>query len=135
MQKVTGQILPMFSTPAYYSLSNPSPVIYYIAVSWGSTGDFAKAFAVNNGALSGTPVSVGTYRFSKPGSTPQISANGGSNAHCLGARPWCELAPGFECREPRDDVLQQWNRSECATERDAFPERSRHPWLPLGTCM
>ncbi|WGJ15392.1 hypothetical protein QEV83_03670 [Methylocapsa sp. D3K7] len=79
VQKVTGQILPMFSTPAYYSLSNPSPVLYYIAVSWGSTGDFAKAFAVNNGALSGTPVSVGTYRFSKPGSTPQISANGGSN--------------------------------------------------------
>jgi hypothetical protein len=71
----------MFSTPAFYSLSNPSAVLYYVADSWGAgTGDFAKAFAVNNSRLSGTPVSTGTYRFSKPGSTPQISANGAANA-------------------------------------------------------
>jgi hypothetical protein len=81
VQKVTGQIQGIFSTPAFYSLSNPSAVLYYVADSWGSpTGDFAKAFAVNNAKLSGTPVSTGTYRFSRPGSTPQITANGASNA-------------------------------------------------------
>jgi PQQ enzyme repeat len=79
-QKVTGQIQGMWSAPALYSLSNPSAVMYYVADAYGApTGDFAKAFSINNGRMSGTPVSTGTYRFSRPGSTPQISANGASN--------------------------------------------------------
>ncbi|MDB6122654.1 MAG: hypothetical protein JWQ71_1647 [Pedosphaera sp.] len=66
LQTITGQIKGSFDTPAYFNGR-----VYYAA-----TGDKLKAFALNNGLLVTTPVSVGPRTFGFPGSTPSVTANG-----------------------------------------------------------
>jgi len=59
----------IWGTPAYYQNQ-----VYYAGV-----GDTAKAFTLINGFLSPTPVAQSSAKFSYPGATPAISANGSSN--------------------------------------------------------
>ena len=71
-------------TGAFYAAgSTTSGSIYYATTADGeSTGDVAKAFSITNAQINTTPTSTsassyGTYSY--PGSTPEVSANGGSN--------------------------------------------------------
>jgi hypothetical protein len=70
VQELTGAINSNnLSTPAYWQGS-----IY-----WVSQNDNLKMFAVKNGLLSTSPVSVSPETFGYAGASPSISANGSSN--------------------------------------------------------
>ena len=60
----------VFAMPSYFNNT-----IYY-----GSVGSTIKAFVISDAHLSGTPKSQTSTSFPYPGSTPSISANGGSDA-------------------------------------------------------
>ena len=44
-----------------------------------NTGSALKAFSINNGVMSSSPVSSSTRTYSSPGATPIVTANGASN--------------------------------------------------------
>lgn len=66
VQTLSGQVASSFSTPCWFN-----GAVYY-----AGNGDKLKAFAVTNGLLSSTPVSIGSRTFGFPGATPSVSANG-----------------------------------------------------------
>jgi len=69
-QEISGQLGGgVFSMPAYFN-SN----VYY-----GAVGDALKAFPIIGGKLKATPATQSTHRFSYPGTTPSVSANGTTN--------------------------------------------------------
>ena len=66
-QWITGEMTGLiYSTPAYYN-----GVLYY-----ASDGDSLKAFPLTNARMATSPSSVTAVKFSHPGPTPSISANG-----------------------------------------------------------
>jgi hypothetical protein len=71
VQSVSGQLSTseFISTPAYWNH-------YVYFQSWN---DVLKAFSINGGALSSTPVSKGGTQFGWPGAPPVVSANGNAN--------------------------------------------------------
>src|SRR6267378_4886569 len=70
-QEISGQLGgAVFSMPAFFNNT-----IYY-----GAVGDVLKAFPVASARLAGVPSSQSTHRFSFPGTTPSVSANGATNA-------------------------------------------------------
>jgi len=70
-QEISGQLGgAVFSMPAFFNNT-----IYY-----GAVGDALKAFPVASARLAGVPSSQSTHRFSFPGATPSVSANGATNA-------------------------------------------------------
>lgn len=76
VQKLTGKIGGMFSTPAYWAGKVPKAglrnMIYTIGV-----GDQPKIFVISNGLIKTRPASVATnFAFGYPGASPVISANG-----------------------------------------------------------
>ena len=68
VQEIPGFVR-LYSTAAYWNDN-----IYV----WGS-GDRLKAFALNNGLLSTSPISESGFIIGFPGATPSVSANGLSN--------------------------------------------------------
>jgi hypothetical protein len=62
-------ISPLFGIPAYFRNT-----VYF-----SGSGDFLKAFSIQNGAMSTTPSSQSATAFGFPGSVPSISANGASD--------------------------------------------------------
>ena len=64
-----GTIGGIWSTPAYFN-----GTVYY-----GVSGGNLTAFTFTNARLSASPSSVGAVRFTYPGASPAISANGTSN--------------------------------------------------------
>jgi hypothetical protein len=64
-----GVVTGIWGMPAYYQNQ-----VYYAGVA-----DVAKAFVLNDGFLSPTPVSQSVQKFWYPGATPSISANGSTN--------------------------------------------------------
>lgn len=73
-------------TGAFFAAGSTSGgTIYYVTAAYGESqgqGDVAKAFSIANGQISPTPASTSTSSYgpySYPGSTPQVSANGGTN--------------------------------------------------------
>jgi hypothetical protein len=69
-QEITGALGgSVFSVPAYYN-----GMVYY-----GAAGDTIKVFPIANGMLSTSPASQTAVKFTFPGATPGISANGGAN--------------------------------------------------------
>ena len=83
VQELTGATHGAFSTAAFFAAgSSTAGTIYYATNRNETTGDVAKAFSITNAQINTTPTSTsassyGTYTYS--GSTPEISANGGSN--------------------------------------------------------
>jgi len=70
-QEISGQLGgAVFSMPAFFNNT-----IYY-----GAVNDVLKAFPVTSARLGGVPSSQSTHRFSFPGTTPSVSANGATNA-------------------------------------------------------
>ena len=70
-QEISGQLGgAVFSMPAFFNNT-----IYY-----GAVGDVLKAFPVAGARLAAVPSSQSTHRFSYPGTTPSVSANGATNA-------------------------------------------------------
>ncbi len=70
-QEISGQLGgAVFSMPAFFNNT-----IYY-----GAVGDVLKAFPVASARLAAVPSSQSTHRFSYPGTTPSVSANGATNA-------------------------------------------------------
>jgi hypothetical protein len=70
VQSVVSAVGASFATPAYFNKT-----IYY-----QGNGDRLKAFAINNGALSTTPIHRSSATIGFPGATPSVSANGTNNA-------------------------------------------------------
>jgi len=68
-QQVSGQLAPVFSTPAYYN-----GTLYY-----GDSNATLKAFPFSNAKLATSPSSQSPGQFPYPGSAVTISANGTSN--------------------------------------------------------
>jgi hypothetical protein len=58
-----------FGKPSYFNST-----VYY-----GAVGDTLKAFPITNAKLATTPASQSPTNFAYPGTTPSISANGGTN--------------------------------------------------------
>ncbi|MGH9614438.1 MAG: hypothetical protein ACRD4P_15295, partial [Bryobacteraceae bacterium] len=56
----------VFGAPAYWNGK-----LYFLA-----SGDMLKAFGLDRGQLTGAPVSQATGKFSGPGATPEVSADG-----------------------------------------------------------
>jgi len=69
-QQVNGMLGgQVFASPAYFS-----GTVYY-----GAVGSTLKAFSLTNAMLSTTPTSQSTATFTRPGTSPVISANGTTN--------------------------------------------------------
>jgi hypothetical protein len=66
VQEFTSAVLAMFSTPSFWN-----GTMYTIGVN-----DVPKAFALSSGQVNPSPVSQGAVKFSYPGATTSISANG-----------------------------------------------------------
>jgi hypothetical protein len=78
IETLNGSAVGYWSNPAYWK-STASTYVYYAGVNQEhSLGDKLKAYSVNNGLLSTTPISQTTNSFVN-GGTPSISANGTSN--------------------------------------------------------
>ncbi len=69
VQEISGQIGGLWSTPAYWNGS-----LYF----WGR-GDVLKQFTLQNGLLSGAPVSQGQDYSAFPGASPVVTSNGTAN--------------------------------------------------------
>jgi outer membrane protein assembly factor BamB len=70
-QELDGQLGgSVFSAPAYFD-----GTVYY-----GAVGAPIKAFPISNARLAATPIAVTGNRFTFPGATPSISADGTANA-------------------------------------------------------
>jgi hypothetical protein len=70
-QEVDGQLGgAIFSSPAYYNGN-----LYY-----GAVGATLRAFSIVAAKASGTPTSQSTTTFTRPGTSPAVSANGTTNA-------------------------------------------------------
>ena len=68
-QEIVGAFIDMvFSKPAYFG-----GTVYF-----GASSDALKAFPIVNGRLAATPRSQTANKFYYPGTTPTISANGGT---------------------------------------------------------
>lgn len=68
-QSLAGTIGGLFGIPAYFNNT-----VYFSA-----SGDYLKAFTIQNARLSPSPVSQSPEAFSYPGSTPVVSSNGASD--------------------------------------------------------
>jgi len=68
VQEIPYAVGGMWSMPAYW-VGNQT--LYFLG-----SNDVLRAFALNNGLLSTTPVALGNTEFFFPGATPSISANG-----------------------------------------------------------
>ncbi len=70
-QEIDGALAgAVFSMPAYFN-----GVIYY-----GAVGDHIKAFAISNAKVANPPTGQTSNSFPYPGATPDVTANGTSNA-------------------------------------------------------
>jgi hypothetical protein len=69
LQDITGEIKGLWSTPAYWNGN-----VY----TWGS-GDFPKAFSLNNGVLTPAYTSISTVTTGFPGASFVVSSNGAAN--------------------------------------------------------
>ncbi|WP_353069208.1 chitobiase/beta-hexosaminidase C-terminal domain-containing protein [Tunturibacter empetritectus] len=83
LQDILGATTGIFSTPAYWNGS------VYI---WG-TGDYPKAFSLNNGVLASTSSSRGTITSGFPGASFVISSNGTQNGIAWAVRQTGGTAP------------------------------------------
>ncbi len=69
-QEISGQLGgQVFSMPAYFN-----GAVYY-----GAVGDALKAFPIANAKLALAPASQTSHKFTYPGTTPSVSANGTTN--------------------------------------------------------
>lgn len=69
VQSLVGAVGPLFGIPVYFNNT-----VYFSAAQ-----DQLKAFALQNGLLSTSPVSASSLTFAAQGSVPSISANGAGN--------------------------------------------------------
>jgi hypothetical protein len=74
VQSLTSAMNPVFSTPAIWQDSKRL-WIYYNSVNFT-----VRAYSMENGVLSPTPVSQSVERFGSPGATPSVSSDGEKNA-------------------------------------------------------
>ncbi len=56
-----------------------SPAYFANKVYFGGNSDYLRAFGFSNALLASTPVGISSVKFSYPGTTPSISANGSQN--------------------------------------------------------
>ncbi|WP_150107289.1 hypothetical protein [Pedosphaera parvula] len=109
LQTITGQITGSFDTPAYFNGR-----IYYVG-----TGDKLKAFALNNGLLVASPVSVGPRTFGFPGSTPSVTANGTNNGIIWTLQMGSPAV--LAAYDPVDLTTEIYNSTQAAGNRDQLP--------------
>jgi hypothetical protein len=107
-QQVSGQMGPVFSTPAYYN-----GTLYY-----GDIDATLKAFPMANARLATTPSSQTPSQFAYPGTAPAISANGTSNgivwAHANGA------TAVLHAYDAANLAHELYNSNQAANGRDHF---------------
>ena len=107
-QQVSGQMGPVFSTPAYYN-----GTLYY-----GDINATLKAFPMANAKLATTPSSQSPSQFAYPGTAAAISANGTSNgivwAHENGA------TAVLHAYDASNLAHELYNSNQAASGRDHF---------------
>ncbi len=69
VEPLIGAVGAFFSNPAYFNGS-----LYF-----SGSGDYIKAFGISGATVTSTPTSKSFGKYSYPGSTPTVSANGTSN--------------------------------------------------------
>jgi len=98
----------IYATPAYFNGR-----IYCAA-----SGDVLAAFSLSNGMLSSGATSVSTQRFTYPGATPSISANGASNGIVWALQMG---APGvLRAYNATNLALEIYNSAQAAGNRDGL---------------
>lgn len=110
-QWIEGQMAGLiYSTPAYFN-----GVLYY-----ASDGDSLKAFPLTNAKLAATPSSVTAAKFSHPGTTPSISANGTQNGIVWALESGTGSAGVLHAYDPANLAHEFYNSNEAANGRDSF---------------
>src|SRR5882724_947191 len=107
-QEISGQLGGgVFSMPAYFN-SN----VYY-----GAVGDALKAFPIIGGKLKATPATQSTHRFSYPGTTPSVSANGTTNGIVWAIENSGAVLYAFDAN---DLTKELYDSNQAANNRDHF---------------
>ncbi len=98
----------VWSTPAYFKGR-----IYY-----GAVGDSIRAYQFNHAVLSSTSVSATSTRFTYPGATPSISANGTANGIVWAVE---NTTPAVLHAYSADNLAQElYNSNQALNGRDQF---------------
>jgi hypothetical protein len=74
VKSLTAAMNPVFSIPAVWQDSERMWIYY------NSVNAAVRAYSLEHGVLSATPVSQSVERFGSPGATPSVSSDGGKNA-------------------------------------------------------
>jgi hypothetical protein len=107
-QEIDGQLAGgIFSMPAYYN-----NVVFF-----GAVGDTLKAFPINAAKLATSASSHSPSAFAYPGTTPSISANGGSNGIVWAAENG--TAGALHAFDASDLTQEIYNSNQSGT-RDTF---------------
>ncbi|HEX5236425.1 MAG TPA: pyrrolo-quinoline quinone [Silvibacterium sp.] len=110
-QWLSGQMAGLiYSTPAYFN-----GVLYY-----SSDGDSLKAFPLTDAKISATPSSVTAAKFSHPGTTPSISANGTQNGIVWALESGTGSAGVLHAYDPTNLAHEFYNSNQAANGRDGF---------------
>ncbi len=104
VQTLNGAVGPIYDQPAYWN-----GMVYIV-----SSNDVPKAFAVSNGMLSSTAVSMAGASYTFPGASPAISANGTSNG-IVWAQNWNNTGSILYAYDANNLGTVLWNSNQNAT--------------------
>ncbi|MBB5345187.1 hypothetical protein [Tunturibacter empetritectus] len=110
-QEIPGAMAGLvYSTPAYFN-----GTLYY-----SSDGDTLKAYPFTNAVLATSPSSQTTVKFSHPGPTPSISANGTQNGIVWALESGLSAAGVLHAYDPSNLTHEFYNSNQAPNERDSF---------------
>ncbi|RZU43504.1 PQQ-binding-like beta-propeller repeat protein [Edaphobacter modestus] len=101
--------------PAYSSAAYFNGVLYYAA-----DGDALKAYPMTNAKMATTPSSVSPTKFSHPGPTPTISANGVQNGIVWALDSSVGRLAILHAYDPANLAHELYNSSQAPNGRDSF---------------
>lgn len=117
MQVIPNAISDEVGTPAYFNST-----LYF-----GGVNDHLKAFQLNNGVLSSSPISMSKVIFGYPGTTPSVSANGSTNGIV-----WTIQDTAFQPHQLRPAILRAFDASNLNNELYNSMESRRRDLLNGG---
>jgi outer membrane protein assembly factor BamB len=100
----------VYSSPAYFN-----GVLYYAA-----DNDMLKAYPMTNAKMATTPSSVSPTKFSHPGPTPTISANGTQNGIVWALDSNTNAAAILHAYDPANLAHELYNSTQAPSGRDSF---------------
>ncbi|HEY2040562.1 MAG TPA: hypothetical protein VGG95_12900 [Edaphobacter sp.] len=100
----------VYSSPAYFN-----GVLYYAA-----DNDMLKAYPLTNAKMATTPSSVSPTKFSHPGPTPTVSANGTQNGIVWALDSNTSAAAILHAYDPTNLAHELYNTTQAPSGRDSF---------------